>query len=105
MPWNHHGTDGSGYIIQRMMSAKDERHALLGTLWYKLADSAIRVWPWIIVAMASLVMFPDLVDFKDPGGQLLGDKAGYPLVMQEVLGSGLKGLLIVSFLAAFHVDH
>lgn len=101
MPWNHHGTDGSGYIIQRMMSAKDERHALLGTLWYKLADSAIRVWPWIIVAIASLVMFPDLVDFEDPGGQLLGDKAGYPLVMQEVLGSGLKGLLIVSFLAAF----
>ena len=101
MPWNHHGTDGSGYIIQRMMSAKDERHALLGTLWYNLANYAIRVWPWIVVAMASLVMFPNLDGFKDVAGNSLGDKAGYPLVMQEVLGSGLKGLLIVSFLAAF----
>ena len=87
MPWNHHGTDGSGYIIQRMMSAKDERHALLGTLWYNLANNAIRVWPWIIVAIASLAMFPDLVDYKDPAGEVLGNKAAYPLVMQDVLGS------------------
>ncbi len=101
MPWNHHGTDGSGYIIQRMMSAKDERHALLGTLWYNLANYAIRVWPWIVVAMVSLVMYPDLVGYRDIAGNELGDKAGYPLVMEKVLGPGLIGLLIVSFLAAF----
>lgn len=101
MPWNHHGTDGSGYIIQRMMSAKNERHALLGTLWYNLANYALRVWPWIVVALVSLAMYPDLVDYQDVAGNKLGDKAGYPLVMEKVLGPGLIGLLIVSFLAAF----
>lgn len=101
MPWNHHGTDGSGYIIQRMMSAKNERHALLGTLWYNLANYAIRVWPWIIVAMVSLVLHTDLANYTDIAGNELKEKAGYPLVMQDVLGPGLIGLLIVSFLAAF----
>ena len=93
--WCIHNTDGGGYIIQRMGSAKDERHALLGTLWYNMAHYALRVWPWIVVALASMVMFADL------GGHELGSKAGYPLVMKELLGSGMRGILVVSFLAAF----
>ncbi len=101
IPWNHHGTDGSGYIIQRMMAAKDERYALMGTLWYNFANYALRVWPWIVVAMVSLVMYLDLAEFQDVAENQLGDKAGYPLVMEKVLGPGLIGLLIVSFLAAF----
>ena len=101
VPWNHHGTDGGGYIIQRMMSAVDERHALLGTLWYNLANYALRVWPWIVVALVSLVLYSDLAGYEDVAGKPVGDKAGYPLVMREVLGPGLRGLLIVSFLAAF----
>ena len=97
MWWSHHGTDGGGYIIQRMSSAKNERHALLATLWYNLAHYALRVWPWIIVAVVSIVMFPIIPDsYTD-----LGTKAGYPLVMNSLLGPGLKGILIVSFLAAF----
>ena len=97
MWWSHHGTDGGGYIIQRMSSAKNERHALLATLWYNLAHYALRVWPWIIVAIVSIVMFPIIPE----NYAALGSKAGYPLVMNTLLGPGLKGVLIVSFLAAF----
>ena len=97
MWWSHHGTDGGGYIIQRMSSAKNERHALLATLWFNLAHYALRVWPWILVAVVSIVMFPMIPEsYSD-----LGVKAGYPLVMNTLLGPGLKGILIVSFLAAF----
>ncbi len=95
MWWSNHSSDGGGYIAQRMMAAKNEKHALGGALWYTLANYAVRSWPWIIVALASIVMFGDLSDNE------LGDKAGYPLVMKEVLGSGWRGVLLVSFLAAF----
>ena len=97
MWWSHHGTDGGGYIIQRMSSAKNERHALLATLWFNLAHYALRVWPWIIVAVVSIVMFPIIPEAYSE----LGVKAGYPLVMNALLGPGMKGILIVSFLAAF----
>jgi solute:Na+ symporter, SSS family len=93
--WSVHNTDGGGYIIQRMGSARDERHALLATLWFNTAHHALRVWPWVLVALASMVMFIDLE------GNELGAKAGYPLVMNALLGSGMRGILVVSFLAAF----
>jgi Na+/proline symporter len=95
MWWASHNSDGGGYIIQRMMSCKNERHALLATLWFNIANYALRVWPWVIVAVVSLVLFPSLTD--DP----LGDKAGYPRVMLEICGPGLLGVLVASFLAAF----
>jgi len=95
MWWASHNADGGGYIIQRMSSCKNEKHALLATLWFNLANYALRVWPWVIVAVASLVLFPSLAN--DP----IGDKAGYPKVMLEVCGPGVLGLLIASFLAAF----
>tara|TARA_Y100000817_G_scaffold72201_1_gene55256 strand:- start:1277 stop:3100 length:1824 start_codon:yes stop_codon:yes gene_type:complete len=97
MWWSHHGTDGGGYLIQRMSSAKNERHAFLATLWFNLAHYALRVWPWIIVALVSIVLFPIIPETHSE----LGTKAGYPLVMNKLLGPGLKGLLVVSFLAAF----
>jgi SSS family transporter len=93
--WSNHNSDGGGYIIQRMSSAKNEQHALLATLWYNLAHYAFRVWPWVIVALVSMIVFPDI------SGWELGEKAGYPLVIQKFLGPGIKGILIVSFLAAF----
>lgn len=95
MWWSNHATDGGGYLIQRTMAAKDEDHAFAANLWYNFANYALRTWPWIVVALVSMVMFEDL------SGHELGDKAGYPLVMNELLGSGLRGLLLVSFLAAF----
>lgn len=95
MWWASHNSDGGGYIIQRMSSCKDERHALLATLWFNVANYALRVWPWVIVAAVSMVLFPTLLE--DP----LGDKAGYPRVMLALCGPGVLGLLIASFLAAF----
>ncbi|MBV5326877.1 MAG: Na+:solute symporter [Chlorobium sp.] len=84
---------GGGYIAQRMMSAKDEKHSLLATLWFTVAHYCLRPWPWIIVALASLVMFPDLpLDQKEDG---------FVYVMKTVLPSGLKGLLVAAFLAAY----
>jgi len=97
MWWSHHGTDGGGYIIQRMSSAKNEKHALAATLWFNIAHYALRVWPWIAVALVSMVVFPIIPESYSE----LGTKAGYPLIMNEFLGAGLKGLLVVSFLAAF----
>ncbi len=82
---------GGGYIAQRMMSAKDERHSLLATLAYTLAHYCVRPWPWIIVALASLVLYPDLADTRE----------GFVLVMRDVLPAGLLGLVLAAFLAAF----
>lgn len=84
---------GGGYIAQRMMSAKDEKHSLLATLWFIVAHYCLRPWPWIIVGLASLVLFPDL-----PADQ---KEDGFVYVMQYILPPGLKGLLIAAFLAAY----
>ncbi len=84
---------GGGYIAQRMMSAKDEKHSLLATLWFIIAHYCLRPWPWIIVGLVSLVLFPDL-----PANQ---KEDGFIYVMQSILPSGIKGLLIAAFLAAY----
>ena len=84
---------GGGYIAQRMMSAKDERHSQIATLWFTIAHYALRPWPWIIVALASMVLYPDLgADEK---------KAGFVLAMKDYLPPGLLGLLVAAFLAAY----
>ena len=99
--WSNHSADGGGYTVQRTMAAKDERHAFGANLWYNFAMLAVRTWPWVVVALCSVVIFPEITDIKNVAIQDMGEQAGYPLVMKEVLGSGLRGLLIVSFLAAF----
>ncbi len=84
---------GGGYIAQRMMSAKNEKHSLLGTLWFNVAHYALRPWPWVIVALCSLVLFPELT---------VGNKgAGFVMVIVEVLPPGLIGLLMAAFFAAY----
>jgi len=82
---------GGGYIAQRMLSAKDERHAVGGTLLFNVAHYVLRPWPWILVGLVAMVVYPGL---EDP-------EAGYPLLMLELLPPGLLGLLCVAFLAAF----
>ncbi|HWR00339.1 MAG TPA: sodium:solute symporter family protein [Chlorobaculum sp.] len=84
---------GGGYVAQRMMSAKDEKHSLLATLWFTIAHYCVRPWPWIVVGLVSLVMFPNL-----PANQ---KEDGFVHVMNAVLPPGLKGLLIAAFLAAY----
>jgi SSS family solute:Na+ symporter len=94
MWWASHNADGGGYLIQRMNAARDERHARGATLWFVVANNAVRYWPWIIVGLVSMVLFPVMPEGKT-------EEAAYPLVMMKVLGPGLLGLLLVSFFAAF----
>ncbi len=84
---------GGGYVAQRMFCAKDERHSLLATLWFNIAHYALRPWPWILVGLASLILYPELPD-ADKGN-------GYILVMIEYLPSYLRGLMIAAFAAAY----
>lgn len=82
---------GGGYVAQRMMSAKDEKNALFAALWFTIAHYCLRPWPWIMVALVSLVLYPDLPDARE----------GFVLVMKDVLPAGLLGLLFAAFIAAF----
>jgi solute:Na+ symporter, SSS family len=82
---------GGGYIAQRMFSAKDEKHSLLATLWFNIAHYAIRPWPWVVVALASLVLFPGL---QNP-------ETGYIRVMIAYLPASLRGLMLAAFAAAY----
>ena len=82
---------GGGYVAQRMFSAKDEKHSLLATLWFNIAHYALRPWPWIIVALASLILYPNL---EDP-------ETGYVRVMIGYLPPSLRGLMIAAFAAAY----
>lgn len=89
--WAANGVDGGGYIAQRMFAAKDERNTLLATLWFNIAHYTLRPWPWILVALVSMVVYPNL---SDP-------EAGYPMLMLAYLPTGLLGLMLTAFLAAF----
>jgi SSS family solute:Na+ symporter len=84
---------GGGYIAQRMMSAKDEKHSLFATLWFTIAHYCLRPWPWIIVGLATLVLYPDLA--------AADRKLGYVYAMRDFLPVGLKGMLIAAFFAAY----
>ena len=93
--WSSHNADGGGYFIQRFLSAKNEKHAVLGMAWFVLNHYIIRFWPWVVVAIASLMVFPTAEITS-------GDQeAVYVAMIREFLGPGLKGLLLVTFIAAF----
>ena len=95
---------GGGYIAQRMLSAKNEKHAVLATLLFNVAHYALRPWPWIIIALASLIVYPNLASIQAsfPGldKTLIGDDLGYPAMLLS-LPKGLIGLVLASLIAAF----
>lgn len=95
---------GGGYIAQRMFSAKDEKNAVGATLLFNIAHYALRPWPWILIALASLIVFPDLDSIRSVFPNLSEDKVGddvaYP-AMLTMLPSGLLGLVAASLIAAF----
>ena len=94
--WSSHNADGGGYFIQRLSSAKNERHALAGTAWFAVNHYVLRLWPWVLVALASVVIFPEAASVA--GGD---DESVYLIMIRDFLPPGLRGLLLVSFLAAF----
>lgn len=95
---------GGGYIAQRMLAAKDENHAIGATFFFNIMHYALRPWPWIIVALASLVVFPDLASIQEAFPNVADDKLGHDLAysaMLTKLPSGLLGLVLASLVAAY----
>ncbi|MEE9233836.1 MAG: sodium:solute symporter family protein [Candidatus Acidoferrales bacterium] len=82
---------GGGYVAQRIFCAKDEKHSLWATLWFNIAHYALRPWPWILVALVSVVLYPELADRE----------TGYVRVMVDHLPASLRGLMLAAFLAAY----
>ncbi|MDK9699196.1 MAG: Na+:solute symporter [bacterium] len=89
--WANLNSDGGGKVIQRLLAAKNEGHALGGFFWYNIANYAIRTWPWVIVALVSLKLYPTIAD----------PEMAYPQMMVDLLPAGVLGLMLASFLAAF----
>lgn len=90
---------GGGYVAQRIFSAKNEKHGLLATLWFNIAHYAIRPWPWILVALCSLVLYQGTTVNPETGA--LDPAFGYVRVMTDYLPAGFRGLLLASFGAAY----
>ena len=82
---------GGGYVAQRILSARDERNGVLSVLWFNFANYVIRTWPWVIAALAVVVLYPHLAH----------PEAGYMLVATQHLPAAWRGLLVAGFLAAF----
>src|SRR5438270_5034344 len=82
---------GGGYIAQRIFSARDERNGMLSVLWFNVAHYAVRPWPWILTALAAIVLYPKL---EHP-------ESGYMLILTNYLPPALRGLAVAGFLAAF----
>lgn len=90
-PGNEPG--GGGYIAQRMMSTKNEKNAILATLFFQVAHYALRPWPWIIVGLCALVVYPELT-LENAGN-------GFVFAMRDFMPTGLKGLIFTAFLGAY----
>ena len=82
---------GGGYVAQRMLSSKNERHSLLATRWFNIAHYTLRPWPWIIVGLVSVIRYPGLANPEE----------GYVKAMVDLLPSPLKGLMLAAFAAAY----
>ena len=95
---------GGGYIAQRMLAAKNENHSLGATLFFNIMHYSLRPWPWILVALASLIVFPDLDSIRETFPNIGDDKIGHDLAypaMLTLLPSGLLGLVLASLVSAY----
>src|SRR5581483_8381381 len=82
---------GGGYVAQRIFSARNERHGVYATLWFNIAHYAIRPWPWILTALAVIVLYPNLEHPEN----------GYMMVVNSYVPHALRGVVIAGFMAAF----
>ena len=89
--WSKYSSDGGGVVVQRIASCRTEGQGYAATLFFNVANYGLRTWPWVIAALASLVLYPSATD---------GD-AVYAMMVMDLLPSGLRGLMMASFLAAF----
>jgi Na+/proline symporter len=93
--WAFRRSDGGGEFVQRLSACRDEREAERAAWLFNILHYVVRAWPWIVVALAAVVIFPELME---PGGD---PELGYPLLMLRYLPVGLLGLVVASFVAAF----
>ncbi len=95
---------GGGYIAQRMLAARTENGAVKATLLFNVMHYALRPWPWILVALASLIVFPDLASlqarFPDTDPQFVKHDFAYP-AMLSFLPAGFLGLVVAALIAAY----
>jgi len=84
---------GGGYVAQRIFAARNERHGMFATLWFNIAHYAVRPWPWILTALASIVLYPTLVDKESGYVRTLMDPAVFP--------PALRGVMLAAFAAAY----
>ncbi|HEB01992.1 MAG TPA: hypothetical protein ENI12_02040 [Nitrospirae bacterium] len=89
--WSKYSSDGGGVIVQRISSCRSEADGYAGAFFFNVANYGIRTWPWIIAALASIVLYPNISDHE----------AVYPMMVVDLMPVGLAGLMIASFFAAF----
>ena len=96
---------GGGYVAQRMLAARNERHARAAVLLFNAAYYGLRPWPWIVVALCSIMVFPDLASiaraFPELDPAIINDDLAYPAMLQRVLPPGWLGLVVASLAAAY----
>ena len=89
---------GDGYVAQRLFATRDERQAVKASLWFAFAGTVLLTWPWIVVGLGSLLVFPpatmDAALAADP-------ELAYPMMIRDLMPAGLRGLMVATFLAAF----
>ncbi len=89
--WSKYSSDGGGVIVQRISSCRSEADGYKGAFFFNVANYGLRTWPWIIAALASIVLYPNISDHE----------AVYPMMVVDLMPVGLAGLMIASFFAAF----
>lgn len=92
---------GGGYIVQRMASCRSERDAVKATLFFQLAHYCLRPWPWILVAFAALALHPEVRSWAIDGNPATNPELSYPRLIRELAPVGLRGLMLVTFAAAY----
>ena len=93
--WSSHNSDGGGYIIQRLCSARSEKDGVIGTIWFVLNHYVLRFAPWIIIGLCALILYPT------DSSLVLDNEEIYPLLIRDYVGDGFRGFLIVTLLAAY----
>lgn len=89
--WSKYSSDGGGVIVQRIISCKNEREGIKATVLFNLLHYGLRTWPWILAALASIVLYPSLIDHE----------SAYPKLVVDLMPEGLRGLMVAGFFAAF----
>jgi len=89
--WSKYSSDGGGVIVQRIISCRNEKEGIKATILFNIVHYGVRTWPWILTALASIIIYPAV---SDP-------EIAYPLLVADLMPSGLKGLMVAGFFAAF----